>query len=102
MNWVRTSVLAALVLFGLSWTSAQAGVFIGVGIPGPFYRHPYRPRIVVGLPPVYIGAAPAPVYVVAPPPTVYVQPAPAVIQAPPPQPVSPPPAYSPVPPPPSN
>ena len=73
----RTLVLAALALVGLSWAAApaSAGVYVGVGVPGPYYRPYYRryyygPRVVIAAPPVVV--APAPVYV-APPP-VYVAP----------------------------
>jgi hypothetical protein len=100
LNAVRKFALAVLTLLGLSLTMAHAGVFIGVGVPGPFYRHYYRPyygpRIVVGLPPVYIGGATAPVYVQPAP--VYVQPAPPVQYAPPAAPATQaPPASSPYP-----
>src|SRR5579872_3984826 len=86
MNTRRAFALAALLLLSLPWTSAHAGVVIGVGIPGPcFYRphyHPYYyygPRVVVAPAPVYVGpppvyVAPAPVYVAPPPAPVYVQP----------------------------
>ena len=80
MNARRALVLAALFLLSLSWMSAQAGVFIGVGVPGPYYRpYPYRyygPRVYVAPPPVYVQ--PAPVYVQPAP--VYAQPAPAYSQ----------------------
>ena len=99
MNAARKFALAALALLGLSAASAPAGVFVGVGVPGPYYRPYYRPywgpRVVVGLPPVYIGPAPAPVYVQPAP--VYVQTAPAVIPAPP-APYAPPPQAAPAPP----
>ena len=103
MNRTRTFAIAAFALLALAWTSAQAGFFVGVGVPGPFYRpyhhyHPYYygPRVVVGLPPVYVGPAPAPVYVqpapvyVTPAPApVYVQPAPVAPYAAPPAAASP-------------
>ncbi len=81
MNRIRGFAFAALALLALSVTSAQAGVFVGFGVGGPYHpwhHHPYwyGPRVVVGLPPVYIGPAPAPapVYVVPPPAPVYVAP----------------------------
>ena len=53
MNAARKFALAALALLGLSAASAPAGVFVGVGGPGPYYRPYYRPywgpRVVVGL-----------------------------------------------------
>jgi hypothetical protein len=77
--------LGALLVLLLPWASAQAGVFIGVGFPGPCYHrhyyHPYYgPRVFIAAPPVYIGAPP--VYVAPAPAPVYVQPAPTVIQVP--------------------
>jgi hypothetical protein len=85
MNRARVLALAAFALSALPWSSAHAGFFIGVGVPVPAYRPYYRPyyygpRVVVGLPPVYVGgpvyvAQPAPVYVTPAP--VYVTPAPA-------------------------
>ena len=92
MNRFRTFALATLALLGLSLTTAHAGVFVGIGIPGPYYRpypryyYPYYgPRVIVAAPPVvYVNPAPAPVYVtpapvyVSPPPTpAYYPPAPA-------------------------
>jgi len=96
MNAARKFVLATLALLGLSLTTAQAGVFVGIGVPGPFYRHHYYrpywgPRVVVGLPPIYIGSPPPPPVYVQPAP-VYVQPAPQVIAPPPAQYVPPAPA----------
>jgi hypothetical protein len=83
MNAARKFVLSALVTLTL-YASAHAGVFIGVGVPGPYYRPYYRPRVVVGVAPVVVAptpvvVAPAPVYVQPAP--VIVQPAPTVIQA---------------------
>jgi hypothetical protein len=72
--------LGVLVLLAWAGVSAPAwaGVFIGVGIPGPCYR-PYRgPRVFVGLPPVVVAPAPPPVVVVPAPPAVVVAPAYAV------------------------
>src|ERR1700723_2267718 len=73
MNRARVFALATLALFAVSWTSAQAGVIVGIGVggPGPYYHRYYRPyyygpRVVVAVPPVVIG--PAPVYVAPPPP----------------------------------
>jgi hypothetical protein len=85
MHRIRVFALAALGLLTLSWATAEAGVFIGVGIPGPYYRpHPryyYGPRIVIAAPPVVVAApvVAAPVVVAAPAPVV-VQPAPVVVQ----------------------
>src|SRR5262249_34021200 len=86
----RTLAVAALVLLSLPWLSApaQAGVVVGIGVPGPFFRpypppryYSYGPRLYVGPPAVVV--APAPV-VVAPTPAVYVQPSAAVVPPPPP------------------
>jgi hypothetical protein len=103
MTRKRTFAFAAFALLALSWTSAQAGVFVGFGFGGPVHRpyyHPYwyGPRVVVGLPPVYIGTAPAPVYVAPPPAPVYVtpvSPAPVYVQPAPTQPAAAPPAQAP-------
>ncbi len=92
------ALLGALALLALPWNSARAGVFIGVGIPapyyGPYYRHRYYyyygPRVVVVAPPVVVGVAPAPVYVTPAPGAVYVPQSPTVIQTAPPQPLPPP------------
>lgn len=91
------SALAALaflaIFLAIPSGTANAGVYIGVGVPGPYYRpyyhhhyyygygpYYYRPGIVVAAPPVYV--APRPVYVVPPAAPVYVQPAPTVITTP--------------------
>src|SRR5262245_51640299 len=74
MNRALVSALAALALLGLTWTSAHAGWYFGVGVPGPYYRPYYGPRVVIGGPAVYVAPA-APVYVTPAP--VYVTPAPA-------------------------
>jgi hypothetical protein len=70
MKLVKIAALA-LALLAIPLSSANAGIYIGVGRPY-YYRPYYRPYYG---PSVYI--APAPVYV-APPP-VYVQPAPVVV-----------------------
>ena len=55
---------AALVLCALPWASANAGVFISVGIPGPWYgpyyhhHYYYGPRVIVAGPPVVIASPP--------------------------------------------
>jgi hypothetical protein len=95
VNRIRLLALATLALLAVSWTSAHAGVYIGLGFPGPFHRpfrhhHHFGPRLIIAPPPVYIGPTPAPVYLTPVP--VYVQPAPTVIQAPVAQPV---PSFSP-------
>ena len=88
MSWKRVLGVAALAVLSLSMFSlpAQAGVYVGIGVPGPYYR-PYRPyyygpRIVIVAPPVVVApapppvvVAPAPVYVTPPPAPVYVAPA---------------------------
>jgi hypothetical protein len=86
MRVLRIATLAALCVLALPFASAQAGVFIGVGIPGPYHRHYYRPyyygpRVYVAPPPVVVAPAPGPVYVQPAP--VYVQPAPVYVQPPP-------------------
>ena len=56
MNLKRAFAIAALLLVSLPWASAHAGVFIGIGIPGPYYRpyhrgyYYYGPRVVVVAP----------------------------------------------------
>jgi hypothetical protein len=93
----KTMSLVVLTLLGLAEASAsaRAGVYIGVGVPGPYYRGYYRPycgpRVYVGLPPVVVAPAPAtvvvtPVYAVpavqAVPAPVYVAPPVATVPAP--------------------
>jgi hypothetical protein len=86
---ISLALLAALALLSLPGRS-QAGIFVGFGIPGPYYgpyHHHYSygyygPRIVVAAPPIYVGAAPAPVYVQQPPTVIYQQ-APTLQTAPP-------------------
>ena len=84
MGGKRIVVLAALLLLSLPWATADAGVFIGVGVPYPCYRpycyrpYWYGPRIVIA--PGPIAVAPAPVVVAPAPVPVVVQPAPTVIQ----------------------
>jgi hypothetical protein len=36
MNAARKFALATLALLGASWATAQAGIFVGVGVPGPY------------------------------------------------------------------
>jgi hypothetical protein len=103
MRATRAFALATLSLLSLAWVSAQAGGFVGVGVPGPFY-HPYRrcygPRVYVGVAPVVVGApvvvtpVAAPVVVAPAPAPVVVQQPPQVIQVPA-TPVPPPPAAQP-------
>jgi hypothetical protein len=101
MRRVRVIAVAALCLLSVPLASAQAGVFIGVGFPGPYYRPCYRPyygpRVYVAPAPVYV--APAPVYVTPAPAPVYMAPAPTVVQVPGAQPPAPPPPVLPSPPP---
>lgn len=78
----RVFALATLSFLSLALASAEAGVFVGVGIPGPCfrpYRHCYGPRVFVGVAPVVVGA---PVYVAPAPAPVIIQQAPPVIQVP--------------------
>jgi hypothetical protein len=86
MRTKRMFPLAALVVLALSWTSAQAGWHIGIGIGYPPCYRPYHYRVVVAAPVYYVPAAP--VYVQPTP--VYVQPAPVYVQ---PTPVYVPPGY---------
>jgi hypothetical protein len=75
MSVLRKLGLAALVMACCPWNFTQAGVFVGIGVPGPYYYRPYyRPWYYGG---VYV--APPPVVVGAPP--VFVQ-QPAVVQQP--------------------
>ena len=91
MNGKRAIILG-LALLALPAGAAQAGgVFIGVGVPGPYYRGYYRPyyygpRVYVGVPPVVVGVAPAgAVYYPPPPPgAVYAAPPPGTYYAAPP------------------
>jgi len=70
MSMLRKLGLAALVVICCPWSFSQAGVYVGIGVPGPYYYRPYyRPWYYGG---VYV--APPPV-VVAPPPVVVQQPA---------------------------
>ena len=56
------ALFAALALLAVPWGSARAGVFIGVGIPGPYYGPYYHryyysiygPRVIIAAPPVYV------------------------------------------------
>ena len=79
----RTTVVLALfaAMAGLAGSSAQARVFIGVGIPlyGPGF---YPPPVYYPPPPVYYAPPPPPVYY-APPPPVYYAPPPPVYYTPP-------------------
>ena len=85
MQFKRILALAALAVLSLPLFSlpAHAGVYIGVGVPGPYYR-PYRPyypryyygpRVVIAAPPVVVATAPPPVVVAPAPAPVYVAPA---------------------------
>ena len=91
MRGLRTFALAAMCFVLAPLATAQAGIFIGVGIPGPYYRayhrpyYYYGPRVYVAPAPVYV--TPTPVYVAPAPAPVYVQPAQTVIQTPVTQPV---------------
>jgi hypothetical protein len=70
MSMLRKLGLAALVVICCPWSFSQAGVYVGIGVPGPYYYRPYyRPWYYGG---VYV--APPPV-VVSPPPVVVQQPA---------------------------
>ncbi len=74
---IRSWVVAVCCTLGVAWNVAQAGVFIGVGVPGPYYpRRYYAPRVVVTVPPVVVAPGVAPVYYAPPPPPVYYAPAP--------------------------
>ncbi len=73
MSVLRRLGFAALVVACCPWSVGQAGVFVGVGVPGPYYRPYYRPYygygyggwyrpyggIYVAPPPLIVGAAPA-------------------------------------------
>jgi hypothetical protein len=79
MQSLRTWGLAGLVLAAVAWP-AQAGVYVGVRVGGPYYYRPvyvggyyYRPYY-----PVYVAVPPVAVSVAAP---VVVQPAPAAAAA---------------------
>jgi hypothetical protein len=78
MTAKSTIFLAAAILAMLPSEAAQAGVYIGVGVP--VYRPYYRPRVVV-FAPVVVAPRPAvvvavPLVVAPPPPAVAVTPAP--------------------------
>lgn len=71
---LAAAALAAVVL-SVAAVPAPAGVFVGVGFGGPYYRPYYRPYW--GYPyyrPYGVGV------VVAPPPVIYTQPVPVVVQ----------------------
>jgi hypothetical protein len=94
-KWTMSlALLAALALLSLPWGSARAGVFLSVGVPGPYYGpyyhhhyYYYGPRVVVAAPPVVV-AAPPPGTVYVQPTVIYQQvPAPQTAPAPAPQPV---------------
>jgi hypothetical protein len=91
-----TLLVAAIALLALPLGTAQAGVIIDVGFGGryyrPYYRHHYRPVVVVAPAPVVVAprpiyVTPAPVYVAPVPATVYAipptGPAPVYVQPPP-------------------
>jgi hypothetical protein len=62
MSMLRKLGLAALVVVCSPWSFSQAGVYVGIGVPGPYYYRPYyRPwygGVYVAPPPVVVGAAP--------------------------------------------
>jgi hypothetical protein len=93
MNGKRVFALAALILLSLPLATTHAGVFIGVGVPYPYYRpyyyrpYWYGPRVVIAPAPIVV--APPPVIVGPGPVPVAVQPAPTVIQTQAMQPVTP-------------
>ena len=82
MSLLRKLIFAAVVLFCCPWSTSQAGVYLGVGVGGPYYYRPYyrgwgygyyRPYgvgVVVAPPPVVVGAPP----VVVQQPTIVQQP----------------------------
>jgi hypothetical protein len=82
---IRFRFLLAAFLAILPCSIAQAGVFIGVGVPvyRPYY---HRPRVIVVAPvaPVVVATpvVPVPVYVVPAPQPVIVQPVPVITPAP--------------------
>jgi hypothetical protein len=77
MSLLRGLGLAILLMACCPWCTSQAGVYVGLGYGGPFYRPYYRPfyRPYYG-----VGFGFYPGYVVPPP--VVVQPAPIVVQQP--------------------
>jgi hypothetical protein len=98
MSLLRKMGIAALIVACCPWSTSQAGVFVGIGVPGPYYRpywgyggfyRPYGFGVVVA-PPVVVGAAP----VVVQQPTVVQQP---VVVQPAYTPSTPPPAAAPAP-----
>jgi len=96
MSVLRKLGLAALITACSPWSVSQSGVYVGVGIPGPYYRPYCRPWHGYGYGYGYGFYRPYGVYV-APPPVV-VGAAPVVVQ----QPVVAQPAYTPAPPPPAQ
>jgi len=74
MTIKRAMLFAALALATLPLGAAQAGVYIGIGVP--VYRPYYRPRVVVVAPVVPVVVAAPVVVAPAPPPPVYAVPAP--------------------------
>lgn len=88
MSLLRRISIAALVVVCCPWSFSRAGVYVGIGVPGPYYYRPYyRPYyyrpwygyggVYVAPPPIVVGGA-APVVVQQPPvvqPPVTVQPA---------------------------
>src|SRR5215468_10755132 len=59
MSMLRKLGLAALVVICCPWSFSQAGVYVGIGVPGPYYYRPYyRPwygGVYVAPPPVVVG-----------------------------------------------
>jgi hypothetical protein len=104
MSMLRKLGLAALVVACCPWSFSQAGVYVGIGVPGPYYYRPYYrpwyyggvyvapPPVVVASPPVVVQqpAVAQPAYAPASPPAQAPAqaPAPAPAPLPPPEPVS--------------
>jgi hypothetical protein len=63
MSLLRKMGVAALIVACCPWSVSQAGVYVGIGVPGPYYypRPYYRPwygGVYVAPPPVVVSAAP--------------------------------------------
>lgn len=98
MSVLRKLVFAALVVVISPWSTSQAGVYLGVGFAGPYYRpygcyHRYGWGYGGFYRPYGVGVVVAPPVVVGAPPVVVQQPA--IVQ----QPVLVQPTYTPPPPP---